>query len=154
VTLRGREDDIALGAGGAAASCAGVIESIVRTTGRAWKAAEGKIGLQGSERDAWNREGRVFLLGGGGDFKPLRDRVRYSNFARQLMPIQVLEQPTDLRAGPGAVAQQDLRFLMSAYGLSVIGLAIPEVDEADDLGPAETALRRRHRLEWDDPYSK
>ena len=99
VALRGHEDEMALENGDAAVACAGVIKSIVRTTGRAWKAAEAKIGLQGPERDAWNRDSRAFLLGGGGDFKPLRDRVRYNNFAQHLMPIQVLEQPGDLRVG-------------------------------------------------------
>lgn len=134
--------------------CDAALESIGRTIGAAWGAARDRIGIQGAERDAWNRDCRVLLLGGGAQLPPIQSRATYNGATLSIRPVQVLERPTDLLVDGRIVSRDELRFLLSAYGLSVLGLAIPEVGEADPLGPAERALQRRRRLEWDDAYAK
>jgi hypothetical protein len=66
-----------------------------------------------------------------------------------------LGHPDDLQMMDGTPVQtDDLPYVTVAYGLSNIGLAIPEVDTPDkipDLPPAQAALKK---LDLDDIYAK
>ncbi len=147
VSLRGRESGAAKELGDeAGAVCAEPIERVCVTVRRARADADPKIGYR-AERTAWSNSCKALVLGGGATFEPLQEQVLGG------MPRLRLEAPADLRLGPKAASDQDLRFLLSAYGLSVLGLAIPDVDEAEPI-VEPPAPQPRVRREWDDTYAK
>lgn len=152
LALRGIEAEICRTQPSKFSCCGAAIDSIERTIGAAWGAARDRMEVQ--EREAWNRDCKVLLLGGGADLPPIHDRATDNRAALSRRDEQALERPTDLKVDGRPVPPDELRFLLSAYGLSVLGLAIPEVGEVDPLGPSERALQRRRRLEWDDTYAK
>jgi len=69
--------------------------------------------------------------------------------------LATLEQPSDLLQVDGSnVADRDLPFVGVAYGLSNIGLSIPEAFTPDQVPPMLDWTERRERLDRDDIYAK
>ena len=69
-----------------------------------------------------------------------------------------LEQPLDLTRSDGSDGQKvttgELPFITVAYGLSNIGLPIPEALTPDQIPPMPDKNERRERLDRDDIYGK
>jgi hypothetical protein len=82
----------------------------------------------------------------------MRHYTSGGNLAVDLAP---LEQPFDLvQADNSKVAQRDLPFVSVAYGLSNIGLSIPEAHNPDEVPPMPDKNLSRERLDRDDIYAK
>ena len=151
--LRGQEDRI-LSEDAAASSAKGEMERIARAFDRAWMDGFSKYRASTPEVDAWRKGCRVFLIGGGSLVARLREvvaRVPQSPSVRLL--ASTVEQPPDLVL-PRGVGSESLPFLLVAYGLSALGLAIPEAHTPDEVPPITDAGQRLHQLELDDIYAK
>jgi hypothetical protein len=155
LTLRGQEKTI-LTAPDARAAVSGTFKDIHAAYRKAWQIAYPKLHAWLSEIKAW-REHRLFILGGGSSIHSLQEAIR-----RHPMPDEHgfvrtvnLGHPDDLQMMDGTPVQpDDLPYVTVAYGLSNIGLAIPEAETPDqipDLPPARPALKR---LDLDDIYAK
>jgi hypothetical protein len=69
--------------------------------------------------------------------------------------LRKLSTPRDLRLHRGeSVLQQMLPFVQVAYGLSVIGLSIPEAKTPAEIPPLPETAQRVQFLNADDIYSK
>lgn len=85
----------------------------------------------------------------------LVDRVKVHPGQRLPLELAILEQPTDLiRADNKRVSRDELPFITVAYGLSNIGLSIPEAFTPDDVPPMPDRVERRRRLDHEDIYAK
>jgi hypothetical protein len=70
---------------------------------------------------------------------------------RERLELTVLEQPTDLLRGDNAKGpKNELPFVTVAYGLSNIGLSIPEAFTPDQIPPMPEMAGRGMRLNRDD----
>lgn len=63
-----------------------------------------------------------------------------------------LEAPPDLRLAGDPPPPEAVRFLLVAYGLSTIGLDIPEATGPDDIPPLPNLAARTARLSHEDIY--
>ncbi len=71
------------------------------------------------------------------------------------LELATLEPPEDLlRTDRTRVPKNELPFVTVAYGLSNIGLSIPEVFNPDQIPPMPEMAERRTRLDADDIYAK
>lgn len=179
--LRGSEDSVIRQAGLEKGVAALVRDKIWEAYRRAWIRSCQKINQCTAELTAW-RNHRVILIGGGTVVTSVRRQLPLHprDNGHSLLELQHLEVPTDLffavpgkkasflrmalnKLGGGSQysAQQlhrpvmtDLPFLAVAYGLSNIGVAIPEVVTPTDLPAMRPPANRRQRLNHDDIYAK
>ncbi len=72
-----------------------------------------------------------------------------------MLDLAALEQPADLvRTDNKKVTIGELPFVTVAYGLSNIGLSIPEALTPDEVPPMPDRTERRNRLDREDIYAK
>jgi hypothetical protein len=72
-----------------------------------------------------------------------------------VLDLAVLEQPADLvRADNKKVTIGELPFVTVAYGLSNIGLSVPEALTPGEVPPMPDRNERRNRLDREDIYAK
>lgn len=153
LVLRGREHEL-LSDGAATSAVSSDLDKINEAYRHAWKRAFPK--LQGSphELKCWDNH-RIFVIGGGSLVKAIRERVCSHPFQQNRLEIQHLEHADDLQMPNGSkIPRENLPFLTVAYGLSNIGLAIPEVETPDEIPPLPSAMLIRSRLDRDDIYAK
>lgn len=153
LALRGRERSILQSSVRARNALISVGEKIYEAYGRAWTETYHKIkGF--AELQAW-REHKVFVIGGGSLVPHLVEMVRVHPGRRTPLQLATLEEPTDLiRADNQRVTRDELPFVTVAYGLSNIGLSIPEAFTPDEVPPMPDRNEPRARLDHEDIYAK
>ena len=98
---------------------------------------------------------KVFVIGGGSLVPLLVERVCVHPGRRQPLQLAMLEQPTDLiRSDNKKISKDELAFVTVAYGLSNIGLSIPEAFTPDEVPPMPDRAERQKRLDHEDIYAK
>lgn len=155
LTLRGREQSILQSSEEARKAVAPVGKRIYEAYRKAWVQAYGKIQSSPAEVMAW-RQHKMFTIGGGSLVPALVEpmRVHPSGANNQVCAV-LLEPPQDLvRADGCEIHKHDLPFVFVAYGLSNIGLSIPEAFTPDEVPPMPEPFERRLRLDRDDIYAK
>jgi hypothetical protein len=153
LTLRGQENRI-LSDEAAASAAKAEIERIARAFDRAWMDGFNKYRASTTEVDAWRNGCRVFFIGGGSLVERLREAVaRVPQSPNVRLFASTVEQPPDLVLPRGADSES-LPFLLVAYGLSALGLAIPEAHTPDEVPPIPDTEQRLRQLELDDIYAK
>ena len=156
-----------------------VKESIWRSYEKSWQGTYRKIGTIVAECNAW-RDHKVLLVGGGNLINAVRSRIPFhpSDSGKPQLHVQQLEMPGDLflakvepkpslleravrtilRSGNGQFTLKptstDLPFLSVAYGLSNIGIAVPEIVRPEEMPVMVAPSQRRERLTQDDIYAK
>jgi hypothetical protein len=106
------------------------------------------------ELQAW-RAHKVFVIGGGSLVPLLVEKVRVHAGRQTPLQVATLEQPPDLvRSDNRRITGDDLPFITVAYGLSNIGLSIPEAFTPDQVPSMPDRTARRDRLDNEDIYSK
>lgn len=154
LALRGRERSILQTSARARNALTLVGEKIYEAYGRAWTETYHKIKGYVPELQAW-REHNVFVIGGGSLVPNLVEIVRVHPGRRTPLRLATLEQPTDLiRADNKRVTGEELPFITVAYGLSNIGLSIPEAFTPDEVPPMPDRIERIARLDHEDIYAK
>jgi len=154
LVLRGSEEKILRSDPKAEAAMLPVREEIYEAYRKSWIETYHKIRNSVAELERW-RGHKVFVIGGGSFVPALVETVRIHPGRREPLELGALEQPTDLlRADSAKVSKAEMAFVGVAYGLSVIGLSIPEVYEPDQIPPLPDMSDRRVRLESDDIYAK
>jgi hypothetical protein len=157
-----------------------VTDEIRKSYKKSWtRTYQDKIMNSVAECDAW-RDHRVLLLGGGNLIKAVRSGIpsHPSGGGKPPLQVQQLEMPGDLflakvdpktslleravrtilRSGNRQFTQRpssaDLPFLSVAYGLSNIGIAVPEIVTPEQMPVMVASIQRRERLTHDDIYAK
>lgn len=155
LTLRGSEQSILQTNAGARAAVRPVCEQIYDAYRRAWIQTFHKIKGYPAELSAW-RDHKVFVIGGGSLVRAFVEAFRvHPSGANPKLPLVHLEQPPDVvRADGRAVSADELPFMTVAYGLSNIGLSIPEALTPDNVPPMPDITERRKRLDHEDIYAK
>lgn len=129
-------------------------EQIYEAYRKAWIQTHLKIKTSQAEIQAWGAH-RLFFIGGGSLVSNLvRDFAIHpgTKHAVQLMPI---EPPEDLFYLNGSRPTSDvMRFSAVAYGLSNIGMAIPEAHTPDQIPPMPDAQEIRRKIDREDIYAK
>ncbi len=122
---------------------------------KAWIQTYRKIENYPAEITAW-REHRIFTIGGGSLVRALVDPMRtHPSGANPHIQPTFLEPPPDLARTDGKkIHKDDLPFISVAYGLSNIGLSIPEAFTPDEVPPMPEPFERRIHLDRDDIYAK
>jgi hypothetical protein len=120
--------------------------------GQAWKHGYSKIMGSPYEVKAWE-QANVFIIGGGSLVGPLRTFLsNHPNGQNITIPQRQLEVPFDLYLENGmTISASLLPFITVAYGLSNIGLAVPEAETPDSIPPVKT-MTIQERLEREDIY--
>jgi hypothetical protein len=155
LALRGQEESILQGNPKARTAVAAVRNQIYDAYRKAWIQTYRKIQDYPAERTAW-QDHRMFTIGGGSLVGELVDPmlVHPSGANPHIQPA-LLELPPDLiRADGKKIHKDELRFITVAYGLSNIGLSIPEAFTPDEVPPMPEPSERRIRLDRDDIYAK
>ena len=179
-SIRGIEDHYIDTYGLQPTVCAFVTDEIRKSYKKSWtRTYQDKIMNSVAECDAW-RDHRVLLVGGGNLIKAVRSGIPFhpSGGGKPPLQVQQLEMPGDLflakviskpslleravrtilRSGNGQFTQRpassDLPFLSVAYGLSNIGIAVPEIVTPDQMPVMVASIQRRERLTHDDIYAK
>lgn len=155
LALRGQEQSILQANGEARNAVTPVRDQIYQAYRKAWIQTYQKIQGSGAEVIAW-RDHRMFTIGGGSLVPALVDPMRvHPSGGNTQIKAAVLEPPPDLvRADGKKIHKDELPFIMVAYGLSNIGLSIPEAFTPDEVPPLPIPVERRHRLDRDDIYEK
>jgi hypothetical protein len=155
LSLRGLEHTILETSARARGATLPVQELIREAYRKAWIETFRKINESVAELAAW-REHRLFVIGGGSLVPILVDAMRmHPAGGDSKVRLATLEQPSDLLQVDGSnVADRDLPFVGVAYGLSNIGLSIPEAFTPDQVPPMLDWTERRERLDRDDIYAK
>lgn len=104
----------------------------------------------------WKEDARVFVIGGGSLVTPVREAPREHPQSRSIrLPVEEMECPSDLELpGTKTVPKEALPFLTVAYGLSNLGLAIPEVRTPDEIEPLSSTEQRRMQFDHEDIYAR
>jgi hypothetical protein len=147
--LRGQEDDL-LKDGAAFRACQTSVKGIVSALRQAWQQVHERLGgYVGRERD-W-RSSPAFVIGGGSLVRPIRVAVPIYPFDYTIrLPIAAIECPSDLRDEKGEpIAAHDLLFVLVAYGLSQLGLSIPQVNTPNEIVPLPP-MRRQPFVDYED----
>jgi hypothetical protein len=155
LALRGQEQLLLQRSPKARYSVVSVRDQIYHAYKQAWIQTHKKNQNYAAEMNAW-RDHRMFTIGGGSLVRALVDpmRVHPSGANPHIQPA-FLEPPPDLtRADGKKIRKEELPFIMVAYGLSNIGLSIPEAFTPDEVPPMPEPSERRIRLERDDIYTK
>jgi len=160
LAFRGREESILQSDAKARGALIPVREHIYEAYRKSWIETYRKINPNPNwsqnvaELSAW-RDHQVFVIGGGSLVSSLVETARVHPGTRQPLQRAVLEQPADLlRADNTKIAKNDLPFVTVAYGLSNIGLSIPEAFTPDQIPPMPDRGQERIRLDRDDIYAK
>lgn len=153
--LRGLEEAILQSDPTARIAIQSVEENIREAYRKAWIETHRKIRNSPAEVERW-RDHNLFFIGGGSLVSTLVESICvHPAGGGQKVLIAPLEQPPDLSLPDGsAVSRNDLRFLGVAYGLSNIGLSIPEALSPDEIPPMPEQDSTRDRLDRDDLYAK
>jgi hypothetical protein len=120
----------------------------------AWRAGYHKIMTSPYEVRAWE-QAEVFVIGGGSLVAPLRSFLCHHPVGQGItMPARQSEAPTDLATHRGApISASLLPFVMVAYGLSNLGLAVPEAETPDAIPPLKS-MSAQERLSHMDIYGE
>jgi hypothetical protein len=154
LALRGLEETILQTDGKARGALIPVGDEIYEPYRKAWIETYRKINDTVAELKAWNNH-KVFVIGGGSLVSKLVERVTVHPGLNEPLQLAVLEPPADLmRADNTKVAKNELPFVAVAYGLSNIGLSIPEVLTPEQIAPLPDMRKERARLDKDDIYAK
>ena len=154
LSLRGLEEGILRTDGKARGAMIPVKEDIYEAYRKAWIETYQKINETVAELSAW-RTHRVFVIGGGSLVSILVETNRVHPGLRTPLELALLESPTDLgHIDNTKVSKNELPFVAVAYGLSNIGLSIPEAFTPDQIPPLPDKNERRLRLDRDDMYAK
>jgi hypothetical protein len=154
LALRGLEASILRTKAKARGALIPVKEQIYEAYRKAWIETHRKINDYVAERQAW-QEHKIFVIGGGSLVPLLVETVRVHPGRQTLLQLATLEQPTDLvRADNKRVTGDELPFITVAYGLSNIGLSIPEAFTPDEVPPMPDRTERITRLDHEDIYSR
>ena len=154
LALRGRENSILQASAKARGALIPVQELIYDAYRKSWIETYRKINQYAAELTAWS-DHRVFVIGGGSLIPTLVESSRRHPGRGIPLHLAALEQPADLmRADNRKVTVDDLPFVTVAYGLSNIGLSIPEALTPDEVPPMPDRSERRHRLDREDIYAK
>lgn len=154
LALRGLEESILRSDARACRALSSVQEEIYEAYRKAWIKTYEKIANSDAERKAWHGH-RVFVIGGGSLVSKLIETVTVHPGRRQPLQLAPLEQPDDLAFPDGKrVPKNELPFVTVAYGLSNIGLSIPEAFTPDQMPPLPNMREHRARLDRDDIYAK
>lgn len=152
--LRGREDSL-LKDPEAQQACRPALDGMHKALREAWR-QNGLLnyGAQ-SERQAWIRDCKVFLIGGGSLVQHVRELVSAMpptfNPQRRL-PVVNLERPPDLRGDGRLVQREVLPFVLVAYGLSVLAPPIPMIETPDEVPPMAPSGPTVRQLNHEDIY--
>jgi len=154
LSLRGLEDSILKADGKARGALIPVKEDIYEAYRKAWIKTYQKINEVVAELSAW-RKHKVFVIGGGSLVSTLVETNRIHPSLRTSLDLAYLEPPADLsHIDNTKVAKSELPFVAVAYGLSNIGLSIPEALTPDQIPPLPDKDEPRLRLDRDDIYAK
>jgi hypothetical protein len=154
LSIRGLEEEIVRSEAEVRGALLPVQEEIYEAYRKSWIETHHKIREYVAERTAWNSH-KIFVIGGGSLVSTLVEAVRIHPGRSERLELAVLEQPSNLsRADNTKVPKNELPFVAVAHGLSVIGLAIPEVYTPDEVPPMPEINERRERLDHDDIYAK
>jgi hypothetical protein len=179
--LQGSEDSVIRQNGLEIAVAALVRDSIWEAYRKAWIHCFWRIEQSPAERIAWSNH-KVILVGGGTLISSVQRYLPLhpSDNGHTLLEVQHLEVPSDLfflvpgtqasflkraLARLGSMSQfgrhqlqrpmpTDLPFLAVAYGLSNIGVAIPEIVIPTKLPAMRPPAQRRERLSHEDIYAR
>ena len=153
-SLRGLEESILRKDGKARGALIPVKEEIYEAYRKGWIETYRKINETVAELTAW-RTHKVFVIGGGSLVSALVEANRVHPGLRTLMELAHLESPADLaHINNTRVSKNELPFVAVAYGLSNIGLSIPEAATPDQIPPMPDRNGPRLRLDRDDMYGK
>ena len=154
LALRGLEHSILKTNAKARGALIPVRDQIYEAYRKAWIETYRKINEYVAELKAWN-EHKVFVIGGGSLVPLLVEAVRVHPGRHALLQLATLEKPVDLiRSDKRMVIEEELPFITVAYGLSNIGLSIPEAFTPDEVPPMPDRTERRQRLDHEDIYAK
>jgi hypothetical protein len=154
LSLRGLEESILRTDGKARGALIPVKDEIYEAYRKAWIETYRKINETVAELNAW-RTHKVFVIGGGSLVSSLVETNRVHPGLRTLLQLAVLESPADLRhINNTKVSKNELPFVAVAYGLSNIGLSIPEAFTPDQIPPLPDRDGPRLNLDRDDMYAK
>lgn len=154
LALRGLEPSILRTNAKARGALIPVKEQIYEAYRKAWIETYRKISGYTAELNAW-REHKIFVIGGGSLIPPLVETVRLHPGRHTPLELASLEHPTDLvRSDEKRITGDELPFITVAYGLSNIGLSIPEAFTPDQVPPMPNRTERIARLDHEDIYSK
>jgi hypothetical protein len=119
---------------------------------QAWRRGYSKIRDSHFEVAAWDRA-NVFVIGGGSLVSPLRGFLStHPNGHKLPLEQQQTVVPSDLYPENGReISATLLPFVNVAYGLSNLGLAVPEA-ETPDVIPPMVAMATHERLQHEDIY--
>ena len=154
LSLRGLEESILATDGKARGSLITVKEEIYEAYRKAWIETYQKINQTVAELTAW-RSHRVFVIGGGSLVSSLVETNRVHPGFHTALELAVLESPADLgHINNTKVSKNELPFVFVAYGLSNIGLSIPEAFTPDQIPPLPNKTGPLLQLDRDDMYAK
>lgn len=154
LSLRGLEESILRTNGKARGALIPVKEEIYDAYRKAWIETYRKINETVAELTAWHTHS-VFVIGGGSLVSTLVETNRVHPGLRTPLGLAVLEAPADLgHINNTKVSKNELPFVAVAYGLSNIGLSIPEAFTPDQIPPLPDKNEPRLRLDRDDMYGK
>lgn len=121
---------------------------------QAWRSGYPKIMDSHYEVAAWEKA-NVFVIGGGSLVSPLRSFLStHPNGHNLTLEQQQTVVPSDLYPENGRdISATLLPFVNVAYGLSNLGLAVPEA-ETPDVIPPMVAMTTHERLQHEDIYGK
>jgi hypothetical protein len=154
LALRGLEQSILQTNGKARGATIPVREQIYAAYGKAWIETYHKIEKYAAELAAW-ADHKVFVIGGGSVLPLLVETVRVHPGRKQKLQLAILELPADLIRSDGKkISRAELPFVTVAYGLSNIGLSIPEALTPDQVPTMPDRDERRNRLDREDIYAK
>jgi len=151
--LRAQEDRL-LHDAGALDSTRQTFRQIRNSPIEAWRRGYRKIMSSPYEVRAWE-EANIFVIGGGSLVTPLRNFLaRHPNGHSISMPQRQSDVPSDLHLESGSAITSNLMpFLMVAYGLSNLGLAVPQAETPDRIPPL-SSMSAQERLSHEDIYGE
>ena len=154
LSLRGLEESILRRDGKARGALIPVNDDIYEAYRKSWIETYRKINETVAELSAW-RNHKVFVIGGGSLVSALVEANRIHPGLRRPLELALLESPADLvHINSTKVSKNELPFVAVAYGLSNIGLSIPEALTPDQIPPLPDQNDPRLRLDRDDMYGK
>lgn len=155
LALRGQEQSILQSSGKARGAVIPIRSQIYDSYRKAWIQTYQKIRNYGAEVLAW-RDHKLFTIGGGSLVKTLVEPMHvHPSGANSHIRSAFLEPPPDLiRADGNSVHKTELPFIAVAYGLSNIGLSVPEAFAPDEVPSMPELHQRRFQLDREDIYAK
>jgi len=155
LALRGLEQSILQKSAKARGALIPVRDGIYHAFRKGWIETHQKIKQSVAEVQSW-RDVKLFVIGGGSLIPTIAEAFKvHPAGVNPMLQLVVLEQPPELvRADAAKVSKDELPFVTVAYGLSNIGLSIPEALTPDQVPPMREPTQRRKRLDHEDIYAK